>query len=97
MHIQQVRLYKNNNMNDQHEKSKKNLIEELAIALNSHLTDDKFFLNLTLQDIMPYPEDILYSGYRYNAFTALPSKEEIQEVRKKHRLVEIDIIPSYIG
>ena len=84
-------------MNDQHEKSKKNLIEELAIALNSHLTDDKFFLNLTLQDIMPYPEDILYSGYRYNAFTALPSKEEKKKKKKKHRLVEIDSIPSYIG
>ena len=97
MHIQQVRLYKNNNMNDQHEKSKKDLIEELAIALNSHLTDDNFFLDLTLQDRMPSHEDILYSGYRYNAFTALPSKEEIQEVRKKHRLVEIDSIPSYIG
>ncbi len=84
-------------MNDQHEKSKKDLIEELAIALNSHLTDDNFFLDLTLQDIMPSHEDILYSGYRYNAFTALLSKEEIQEVRKKHRLVEIDSIPSYIG
>ena len=78
-------------------KSKKDLIEEIGIALNSHLTENKFFLDLTLQDIAPYPEDILYPGYRYNSFTASLSKEEIQEVRKKHRLIEIDSIPSYVG
>lgn len=34
-------------------KSKKDLIEEIGIALNSHLTENKFFLDLTLQDIAP--------------------------------------------
>ena len=78
-------------------KSKKTLLEEIGIALNSHGMEEKFFLDLTIQDIVPYPEDILVSGYRYNEFETCLSKEEIQEVRKKHRLIEIDAIPSYIG
>ncbi|MBQ2335668.1 MAG: hypothetical protein II381_05125 [Victivallales bacterium] len=59
--------------------------------------EEKFFLDLTIQDIVPYPEDILEPGYRYNEFDTSLSKEEIQEVRKKHRLIEINPIPSYIG
>ncbi|MCR4575666.1 MAG: thioredoxin-dependent thiol peroxidase [Lentisphaeria bacterium] len=65
--------------------------------MNSHITEEKFFLDLTIQAIVPYPEDILVPGYRYNEFESSLSKEEIQEVRKKHRLIEIDAIPSYIG
>ncbi len=78
-------------------KSKKDLLEEIGIALNAHGMEEKFFLDLTIQDIVPYPEDILVPGYRYNEFETCLSKEEIQEVRKKHRLIEIDAIPSYIG
>lgn len=78
-------------------KSKKDLLDEIGIALNSHGMEEKFFLDLTIQNIMPYPEDILESGYRYNEFDTSLSKEEIQEVRKKHRLIEINPIPSYIG
>jgi peroxiredoxin Q/BCP len=78
-------------------KSKKDLLDEIGIALNSHGMEEKFFLDLTIQNIMPYPEDILEPGYRYNEFDTSLSKEEIQEVRKKHRLIEINPIPSYIG
>ena len=78
-------------------KSKKDLLEEIGIALNSHGMEEKFFLDLTIQEIVPYPEDILEPGYRYNEFDTSLSKEEIQEVRKKHRLIEINPIPSYIG
>ena len=78
-------------------KSKKDLIEEIGIALNSHGMEEKFFLDLPIQEIVPYPEDILEPGYRYNEFDTSLSKEEIQEVRKKHRLIEINPIPSYIG
>ncbi len=78
-------------------KSKKDLLDEIGIALNSHGMEEKFFLDLTIQNIMPYPEDILEPGYRYNEFDTSLSKEEIQEVRKKHRLIEIDAIPSHIG
>ena len=78
-------------------KSKKDLLEEIGIALNSHGMEEKFFLDLTIQDIVPYPEDIMVSGYRYSEFDTSLSKEEIQEVRKKHRLIEIDAIPSHIG
>ncbi|MCR5381091.1 MAG: thioredoxin-dependent thiol peroxidase [Lentisphaeria bacterium] len=78
-------------------KSKKDLLEEIGIALNSHGMEEKFFLDLTIQDIVPYPEDILEPGYRYSEFDTSLSKEEIQEVRKKHRLIEIDAIPSHIG
>ena len=77
-------------------KSKKDLLDEIGIALNSHGMEEKFFLDLTIQNIMPYPEDILEPGYRYNEFDTSLSKEEIQEVRKKHRLIEINPIPSYI-
>ena len=77
--------------------SKKALLDEIGIALNSHGMEEKFFLDLTIQDIVPYPEDILEPGYRYNEFETSLSKEEIQEVRKRHRLIEIDAIPSYIG
>ena len=78
-------------------KSKKDLLDEIGIALNSHGMEEKFFLDLTIQDIVPYPEDILEPGYRYSEFDTSLSKEEIQEVRKKHRLIEIDAIPSHIG
>ena len=78
-------------------KSKKDLLDEIGIALNSHGMEEKFFLDLTIQNIMPYPEDILEPGYRYNEFDTSLSKEEIQEVRKKHRLIEINPVPSYIG
>ena len=78
-------------------KSKKDLLDEIGIALNSHGMEEKFFLDLTIQNIVPYPEDILEPGYRYNEFDTSLSKEEIQEVRKKHRLIEIDSIPSHIG
>ena len=78
-------------------KSKKDLLDEIGIALNSHGMEEKFFLDLTIQNIMPYPEDILEPGYRYSEFDTSLSKEEIQEVRKKHRLIEINPIPSYIG
>lgn len=78
-------------------KSKKDLLEEIGIALNSHGMEEKFFLDLTIQDIVPYPEDILEPGYRYSEFDTSLSKEEIQEVRKKHRLIEIDAISSHIG
>ncbi len=78
-------------------KSKKDLLEEIGIALDSNGMEEKYFLDLTIQNIVPYPEDILVPGYRYNEFETSLSKEEIQEVRKKHRLIEIDAIPSYIG
>ncbi|MBP5672276.1 MAG: UPF0158 family protein [Lentisphaeria bacterium] len=75
--------------------SKKDLIEEIAEALTMDTSEETPFLDLTEQEILPYPENIMDDDFDINCMDLCLSAEELKEART-HQLIKIETLPSYI-